>query len=545
MQPHVPGFIVTGEQSSSVTGSTWAAVRSLDDHPFALKVIPVADVTWAKAQAVRQIAVSRRLRSEHLVRLHDAIALADGTLALVQEEVTGGSLAKVLGARGQLTPGETVTTLAPLFGALAELHAAGVVHGDLAPGNVVFSADGRPLINDLGVARLLGQQIGPLDGDIGFVAPELVGGAVPSPASDVYALAALGWFCLAGAPPAPVATRPSLTMLVPEAPAALVEVLTSCLSADSAGRPTAEAVALEVLESAPAEPVALASISDPAAEITRRIRVAAVSASALAQTPARKAHRDPRAIAIVAALVVLVAMVVGGGITWLQIRTPGAFPPKAVGARAQPVTTPAAPKKPAEPRTPLTPVAKATLTPVAGATTSLLSPVSPVSPLSPVSPVSPVSPITRATTRPVTPSVSRRGAADVATAPESPRKAATGLLQKLVGARALAYLARDSSLLDLAYAPGAMKAGADRANIATATKNGATYLGLAFVVRDAVFLDGTSDTARVRATILTPAYETGQPDGRKVAHAQEIIGPSVFTLTLTRDGWRILSLTGR
>ena len=129
------------------------------------------------------------------------------------------------------------------------------------------------------------------------------------------------------------------------------------------------------------------------------------------------------------------------------------------------------------------------------------------------------------------------------TARDSPRVAAAGLLQALVDARALAYAARNAVLLDLVYAPGATKAGADRANLAIALDNGATYLGLAFVVKDAAFLDGTSDTARIRATIVTPTYQTVQPDGRKVPHAQEAVGPSVFTLSLTREGWRILGLT--
>jgi hypothetical protein len=57
------------------------------------------------------------------------------------------------------------------------------------------------------------------------------------------------------------------------------------------------------------------------------------------------------------------------------------------------------------------------------------------------------------------------------------------------------------------------------------------------------FLDGTSDTARIRATIVTPAYRTGQPDGRKIPHAQEILGPCIFSLSMTPDGWRILALT--
>jgi len=129
------------------------------------------------------------------------------------------------------------------------------------------------------------------------------------------------------------------------------------------------------------------------------------------------------------------------------------------------------------------------------------------------------------------------------TAPGSPRAAAGPLLQALVDARALAYAARNPVLLDLVYAPGAAKAGIDRDNLRTAVDNGATYIGLAFVVENADFLDGTSDTARIRATIVTPAYHTGQPDGRQVAHDWDKVGPSVFTLSLTRDGWRILALT--
>jgi hypothetical protein len=125
----------------------------------------------------------------------------------------------------------------------------------------------------------------------------------------------------------------------------------------------------------------------------------------------------------------------------------------------------------------------------------------------------------------------------------SPRTAAAELLQALVDARALAYIARSSALLDLVYAAGATRAAVDRGNIATALKNGGTYLGLSYTIKDAAFLDGTSGTARIRATILTPAYDTGQPDGRKIPHAQETLGPCVFSLTLTPDGWRILGLT--
>lgn len=124
-----------------------------------------------------------------------------------------------------------------------------------------------------------------------------------------------------------------------------------------------------------------------------------------------------------------------------------------------------------------------------------------------------------------------------------PRVDAAGLLQGLVDARALAYVARDAALLDLVYAPGAQRAEVDRDSIATALKNGGTYLGLSFVLKDVAFLGGTVDTARIRATIVTPAYSTGQPDGRKIPHVKEILGPCTFSLRRSPDGWRIVSLT--
>jgi hypothetical protein len=125
----------------------------------------------------------------------------------------------------------------------------------------------------------------------------------------------------------------------------------------------------------------------------------------------------------------------------------------------------------------------------------------------------------------------------------TPQLAPARLLQALVDARALAYVARSAPLLDLVYASEAPKADVDRANIATALKNGGTYLGLSFVVRDVAFLTGTSETARIRATIVTPAYRTGQPDGRKISHPAETLGPCVFTVRLTPDGWRVLALS--
>src|SRR5450756_1181513 len=183
--------------------------------PLVLKVIPVSDVAEARVHAVQLMAVLHQIENEHLVGQHGAIALTDGNLALVLDQVTGGSLAQLLGERGNLSPGETVTTLAPLFGALAALHAAGVEHGDLAPRSILFSADGRPLIGDVGVARLMGQAGGQVGRDDSFMAPEVARGAPSTAASDVYSMAALGWLCLTGAPPDPASPSRCSTTVSP------------------------------------------------------------------------------------------------------------------------------------------------------------------------------------------------------------------------------------------------------------------------------------------------------------------------------------------
>jgi len=535
MPPVVKGFITTGEVSTNATGAQWLAVRSLDGLRVVLKVVAVAEVEDALELAARQAATYERVGSRHLVRRHHAVAMADGTLVVVLDEVGGGSLAQLLAGRGQLTPGETVTTVAPLLRALADLHAAGIVHGDLAPGNVVFSADGRPLIGELGFSQLMGNRPGPFGGTASgaFVAPERALGGATSPASDVYAMGALGWFCLTGAPPDSAVESPSLRAVHPQEPSRLVEVFTSCLATDPADRPSAAAAALQVFDAATAESVALASLSDPAGEVTRRIRAAAASASFPAPSGTGTRLRVP----LVYAMVALVAtLALGVGATWFMGRTEAPLRRVAVGSATVPNSPPAAALTTARQKarrsagtagTAGGPTARKTAGTTVGATGPTVAPGT----------------VSKARSRQIVPSTTSLSSTKPVTSSSSPRTDAPGLLQSLVDARALAYVARSSALLDVVYAPGAKSAEVDRGNIATALKNGGTYLGLSFVVKNVAFLDGTANTARVRATIVTPAYQTGQPDGRKIPHPQEVLGPCIFSLNLTPDGWRVLALT--
>jgi hypothetical protein len=284
--------------------------------------------------------------------------------------------------------------------------------------------------------------------------------------------------------------------LSPGTPARLVDVLIACLAEDPTARPTARAAAIEVFDAAQAESVVLTPAPDPATEITRRIRATAATAPVLPAQPTTGRLRLYLAVAAVASLASIAAV----GVPWFL-------------GRSQ-VTSQSAAVHPTADR-------PATVRPEAVLPT-------------------PTRQATAAPSRPARTPATR--VIEVTTAADSPQIAPGALLQSLVDARALAYAARSPVLLDLVYAPGASKASADRANLATAARNGAIYLGLAFLVKDAVFVDGTTTTARIRATIVTPAYETGQPDSHKVAHPKETVGPSVFSLAMTRDGWRILGL---
>ena len=217
--PQVPGFSVSRRLGAGAAGTVWSATRDSDGRSFALKLVPAPGgrgeapgdaVTGEGAvdQAVREAHLLAGIEHPHVVRLHAATALDDGTVALVLDLVDGGSYAAVVAARGHLHPGEIVTALAPVTRAVADLHALGVVHADLSPGNILFTRQGRPMVSDLGVATLFGEQPEVVHATEGFVAPEVMLGEPPTPASDVYSLGALAWFGLTGERPAAAGPAP-------------------------------------------------------------------------------------------------------------------------------------------------------------------------------------------------------------------------------------------------------------------------------------------------------------------------------------------------
>ncbi|MDD1478025.1 protein kinase domain-containing protein [Arthrobacter sp. H16F315] len=150
--------------------------------------------------------------------------------------------------------------LTPIAQALAYLHGLGFTHGDVSPGNVLFTAHGKPLLADLGVARMVADARAVAGaGTAGFSDPAPVDAvrAGLQPGRDVYSLAALGWYCLTGHPPQPGPQRPPLPLLVPGVPPALAAALESGLHEDRRLRPSAGELAAAVHRSAGAAPVDL------------------------------------------------------------------------------------------------------------------------------------------------------------------------------------------------------------------------------------------------------------------------------------------------
>lgn len=180
----------------------------------------------AGARTLRRLNELRGLTHPAIAPVRDVIFLPDGYAAVVVDLIAGADLAVVLGARGGLTRAEAARVLDDVGGALAHLHAHGLAHGDVSPANVMVTTDGGLVLIDLlgGILE---------SGTDRCAAPERHAGGPATPASDVYALAALLRECASGS----ALLRARLERILPDA-----------LDADPSRRPTARALAARAHE---------------------------------------------------------------------------------------------------------------------------------------------------------------------------------------------------------------------------------------------------------------------------------------------------------
>ena len=250
-------------------GEVWLAEHRLLKRPCAVKFIrgELAAHPAIAARFAREVQAVTALTHPNTVRVYDYGRAADGAFYFVMEYLDGPTLEELVGRTGPLPPGRVVYLLRQLCGALAEAHAAGLVHRDLKPGNVIVATLGGQrdvaklldfgLVQDLSAdaeGRLT--RTGTVLGTPDYMSPEQATGELAVDArSDVYGLGAVAFFALIGRPPFQGKTfgqllaahrsepPPNLSELRPDVPADLSAVITRCLAKDPANRfPTVVAV---------------------------------------------------------------------------------------------------------------------------------------------------------------------------------------------------------------------------------------------------------------------------------------------------------------
>ncbi|MDQ1694864.1 MAG: eukaryotic-like serine/threonine-protein kinase, partial [Frankiaceae bacterium] len=226
MEPadHLPGYVLEESLASGPVGQTWRA-RDGAGEVVVVKRLP-APPDALRRRLRQDAAVLGSIAEPHVSPVREVVE-AGSDVFVVTDFEPGGNLAAVLAVRGGLSAHELVTLLAPLARALAAAHDRDVVHGAVTATNVVFSADGRPMLTDFGHRAGVG-------GDAGRES---------AASDDVRQLAELGVTALAGR--------------LGDAPAALRDALESARSDDERDRPGAAELADLVLASCAAAPIGL------------------------------------------------------------------------------------------------------------------------------------------------------------------------------------------------------------------------------------------------------------------------------------------------
>ncbi|HET7802209.1 MAG TPA: protein kinase, partial [Humibacillus xanthopallidus] len=470
---------------------------------------------------------------------------------------------------------EAVTVVTPMCEAVEALHGAGGLHGDISPSNVMLTAGGKPLLLDLGAARLAGASPDlPVHGTEGFIAPEVRQGFAPTEASDVFSLGALAWFCLTGNGAPDTMLRLDPEVIRSHVGDQLADVIGACIDPDPARRPSSPEVARLFYETVPAEAVEVVVGADEASALTHRIRAEARDEATAAAPeaappwwrmstdrrwwPPRSSSRDrwwrrdrpgrsgvaggsgvsgragvtvraevtartertgrsTRAAVGFAVLAGVVAVAVAVGMVSARSRAAASETTRSGGSEGS--SGPSVVRSAAVPA-PTAPTLASTMS-TAGPTASAAA--------------------TAATTPPATSSATA-GLEALLRRVDAPQTSPQDLVQALSDRRAEALVTRDPSRLGLVDAPSSPAHTADAAVISRLRADGARWEGLSLEVAQATLVSSGGAGAVVRARVDWTAYtvvSAGQRVERPAATGE------VLDLTLVRGsaGWRIAAVS--
>jgi serine/threonine-protein kinase len=260
------------------------------------------------------------------------------------EYVEGETLADLLARRGRLPAAEAARLGVQACAALAAAHAAGLVHRDVKPQNLLLGIDGALKLSDFGIAAgHEGTQLtaaGTVLGTVGYLAPEQARGEQVTAAADIYAMGAVLYEMLTGEPPRSVDSLaelcaddgfepPDVAGRIRDASAQLVLAVSACLSVRPEDRPPSAAALARLLAPVASEAKTLSLPADPDQRATE------ILAPPSARTARKRKGRHLAVLAALAAAAItgaVLAVALAGGGRSAPPRSPSAVTPPAAGA---------------------------------------------------------------------------------------------------------------------------------------------------------------------------------------------------------------------
>ncbi|MFT4260070.1 protein kinase domain-containing protein [Microbacterium sp.] len=330
-------------------GEVWEATDHVIGRTVAIKIL--------KDEYMGDPGFLERFRAEarHAALVnHEGIASVfdygeeNGSAYLVMELVPGEALSTILERDGALSADKTLDIVAQTASALQAAHAAGLVHRDIKPGNLLITPDGRVKITDFGIARIADQvpltATGQVMGTVQYLSPEQASGHPASPATDTYSLGIVAYECLAGKRPFTGGSQVAIAMaqineqpppLPPTVPVPVQNLVMAMIAKKPGDRPSSSATVARAAQALRRGDLNSAAIAVPAIaagvgadDATRMLsasgdegatRILATTATLpterdVVEEPAEKKKHSPWTWPLVALITLLV--IVLGGTLW-------------------------------------------------------------------------------------------------------------------------------------------------------------------------------------------------------------------------------------
>ena len=309
-------YILEERIGAGAQGDVWKGRKEGSEEPLAFKKLrpELARERNVIDAFLKERDTLERVDSPHVVRLRDMVTEGE-TLALVMDYVGGGDLADVIRKQGTLAPGLVASYGAAIAAGLSAIHAAGLVHRDVKPANILMddaATPAAPRVADFGVARICDsaastRSTGGSAGTPLYMAPEVADGLPAAPSMDIYSLGVVLYEMCCGVPPfigGPVALLKSHVMMDPGRPDGVPDVLWDLIgrmmAKDPAARPTADQVRQVLTDAAPglADLPAAPRLSSPpapvpASAVARTVLGAPASAPSVRSASAPSASAPP------------------------------------------------------------------------------------------------------------------------------------------------------------------------------------------------------------------------------------------------------------